>query len=324
MITRLRDLSPSQTEHLTQALVSSPSLQLSQLASDLTLHAASSLSNWSNTGAEIISPEATLDHDFAIVQRLDWDTEQLGIPCARLHAFRTSASPRHSDSTHAMLIAGHLREWIGEHKIELVDTKLSTRELYKGRFLEAIGFHLVDVLCTLTLDVSQVATTSDPNVRTATESDRAPLAALSREVYGDLNAIQDRFYLESIIPHERAGRLFGAWFENSFDKQVSGKGIVLVYDEGTGPLGYIALEQIADSIRPHTWYDSLNAVTESARGRGVYKKLVYSALAYLKVVGGQTLITKTQISNQRVINSWAHMGADILESSATYHWTKAL
>lgn len=324
MTTHLRDLSSSQTEHLIGILSSSPSLQLGALATDAIRHTETTVQNWANAGAEIIFIEPDLDKDFAIIQKLDWDTAQLGIPCARLHAFQTTASPRHADSTHAMLLAGYLREWIGTHEIELVDTKISTREIYKGRFLEAIGFHLVDILCTLTLDVSQSSVTRDANVRLAIETDRTPLAILSREVYGDLNAIQDRFYLESTIPHERAGKLFEAWFENSFAKQSDGRGVVLVYDEGNGPLGYIAFERVADSVKLNTWYDSLNAVTEAARGRGVYKKLVYSTLAYLRDAGEQTLITKTQISNQRVINSWSHMGADILESSATYHWTKAL
>jgi hypothetical protein len=36
--------------------------------------------------------------------------------------------------------------------------------------------------------------------------------------------------------------------------------------------------------------------------------------------GGGGLITKTQVSTQRVVNTWLHLGANLYESFCTLHW----
>jgi GNAT superfamily N-acetyltransferase len=280
------------------------------------------IDNWVTSDTVVIH-RGDLSQGFAILQPLVWDTEILQLKCARLHAFCVASSPRHSDDV-AMNLAMEVRKCIEQSNIDLIDHKISTRDLYKGRFLEVVGFHLVDVLCTLHAMVQDYPSPKQKHVRFAIEKDLEPLKRLSSEVYGDLDAIQDRFYLEPSIKPENAGRIFEAWFENSYKKQVQGEGIVFVYDEGSGPLGYLAIEKLPSHIRDKAWYDSLNAVSEEARGRGVYKSLMGAAFHHLRSEGQADLITKTQISNQRVINSWLHSGANIIESSATYHWTKHL
>lgn len=282
----------------------------------------SMIDNWIAADAVVIH-RGDLSHGFAILQPLVWDTDLLELRCARLHAFCVAASPVNSDDV-AMNLAMEVRKCIEQSNIDLIDHKISTRDLYKGRFLEAVGFHLVDVLCTLHATVQDYPSPKQKHVRFASDEDVEQLKRLSSTVYGDLEAIQDRFYLEPSVNHENAGRLFGAWFENSYRKQVAGDGLVFVYDEGAGPIGYLAIEKLPEHIRPNGWYDSLNAVSDEARGRGVYKSLVSAAFHHLRSEGQIDLITKTQISNQRVINSWLHSGANIIESSATYHWTKHL
>ena len=69
------------------------------------------------------------------------------------------------------------------------------------------------------------------------------------------------------------------------------------------------------------WQDALNAVSEKARGQGIYRSLVIAAMHYALEHEGQGLLTRTQVSTNRVINSWMHLGADLLESFCTLHWT---
>lgn len=318
-----RDLAPEEEAFISVMLSNYDGIPLLDLAVERTPYIVETARSWGYSGAIVISPFDDPTQGFAILQPLEWDTNILGIKCARLQAFW--AGVEHEEiAFKAPVLAYVLKACIEESQIQLVDAKLSTKQLYTGRFLELIGFHLVDVLATIHQTIGEHDLKAIEYVRVATDNDLAPLKELSRHAYGDLDAIQDRFYLEPVIPHERAGELFAQWFENSYKKQKADKGIVFVYDEGSGPLGYLAIQRIGEGIRPNTWYDSLNAIVQEARGRGAYKALLAATKNYLSENGQTDLITKTQISNQRVINSWLHAGANILESTATYHWTKQL
>jgi hypothetical protein len=55
----------------------------------------------------------------------------------------------------------------------------------------------------------------------------------------------------------------------------------------------------------------------------VYRALVIAAFEYAREHDAAGLLTKTQASTQRVINTWLHLGGDILESAATLHWTSS-
>ncbi len=87
--------------------------------------------------------------------------------------------------------------------------------------------------------------------------------------------------------------------------------------------GYIALEPMTKFGEQRWWKDSLNAVAPEARGRGVYRALVLAAIDFAREQQADGLITKTQSSTYRVINSWLHLGGDLLESAATLHWTNS-
>jgi hypothetical protein len=317
------ELHPEEEAFLAVMLSNTDGIPLVSLAQDRTAMIVETARSWAYQGAIVISPFNDLTQGFAILQPLEWDTEVLGIKSARLQAFWAGVD-QEEIAFKAPVLAYVLKSCIEQSEIHLVDHKLSTRQLYTGRFLELIGFHLVDVLSTIHLEIKISEPSPVGNVRLATDSDLEPLTQLSREAYGDLDAIQDRFYLEPTIPRERADEVFARWFENSYKKQQAGKGVVFVYDEGTGPLGYLAIEKLGELVRPKTWYDSLNAIAPDARGRGAYKTLLSATKNYLRENGQTDLITKTQISNQRVINSWLHAGANIIESAATYHWTKQL
>jgi GNAT superfamily N-acetyltransferase len=324
MFTRfLTQLAPEEEAFVGTMLSDTKALPLLSIARERIPYIVNTARHWGRSGAIVLSPDNDLTQGFAILQPLEWDTKQLGMKCARLQAFW--AGVEHEEiASKAPLLAAMLRTCVEDSEIRLVDFKLPTDHLYIARFLELIDFHLVDILATIHTVITSDDKSSVQTVRIAGDEDVEPLKQLSREAYGDLDAIQDRFYLEPSIGRDRANELFATWFENSYKKQVAGRGAVLVFDEGDGPLGYLAIERIPEGILPNGWYDSLNAVAPEARGRGVYKALLAATKNYLAENGATDLITKTQISNQRVINSWLHQGANIIESVATFHWTKQL
>jgi hypothetical protein len=68
------------------------------------------------------------------------------------------------------------------------------------------------------------------------------------------------------------------------------------------------------------WQDSLNAILPEARGNGIFRALVLGSIHYVSM-RNEALLTRTQISTKRVINTWLHMGADMTESFFTLHFT---
>ncbi len=277
-----------------------------------------------------------------LLAELDWDTEILGLPCARiLHA---NAAGGTVDETRIRALAALMQQMTAfaqKRKIRLLDARVSNEDLFVTRAFEATGFHLVDLLVTLGASRERMdriigSQRIDRNgeslnfgsgliIRPMQESDVERLAHISHISYGDTSMIQDRFFLEPTIPHDRAQNVFREWFLNLARKHRAGEAVVLTAEMAGTATGYIAMEPMtafggqADE-GSSWWKDSLNAVAPEARGRGVYRALVLAAMENARSRNAAGLITKTQSSTYRVINSWLHLGGDILESHATLHW----
>lgn len=307
-------------ERLTSVLARAR-LPLESLAIDKQKLAESLVAGWGQANATVLEHSLGSASGVAVVHYLKWDTEMLGIQCARLSHFSVIGEQFSQDFADvAEALAESVVAWAIENEIDLLDHKLDTRDLFNARFLEQVGFHSVDVLVTMASKTSGL----DPNVQfdLMRDGELQTLKDISRDAFGDLDAIQDRFFLEPSIPHENANRLFEEWFVNSHGKHVSGTGAIGVARQEEVAIGYVALEQLDNEIYDGVWYDSLNAIAAEHRGKGVYKQLIQGAHAYVGRSGGTTLITKTQASNARVINTWLHMGANVLESSISFHWTR--
>jgi GNAT superfamily N-acetyltransferase len=224
-----------------------------------------------------------------------------------------------------------------DKNIKLVDAKVSNEDLFIMRAFEAEGFHNVDQLVTLGAPASKfervlknasVTRSKDSYdfgnglcVRPMRRDEENILADISYESYGDHTMIQDRFFLEPSIPQDRAQNLFREWFLNLARKHYEGNGLVLSAELDGKTVGYVGIEPMAPFGGEIWWKDSLNAVASEARGRGVYRALTIAALDHARQINAAGLITKTQSSTYRVINTWLHLGCDVLESFATLHWT---
>jgi glycosyltransferase involved in cell wall biosynthesis/GNAT superfamily N-acetyltransferase len=272
-----------------------------------------------------------------LLQHLPWDTKLLGLQTARIvyaNAFDGGISDRRIESLRGVLRAA--REYAERDGIQLVDARVSNQDLFLMRAFEAEKFHSVDMLVTLGANRQKIDriltnptyTRSNEHydfgnslcVRPMTSEDETILADLSYSAFGEHAMIQDRFFLEPSIPHERAQMLFREWFQNLARGHYEGKAHVLVAELGNNIAGYIAFEPMLPIDGKTFWKDSLNAVAPEARGRGAYRALVTSMLDYIREIGADGVITKTQSSTYRVINTWLHLGGEMYESFATLHW----
>ncbi len=272
------------------------------------------------------------------LSELAWDTRVLGIPSGRIlyaNAFGGAVELFRINALKTVL--GNCLDVARAKKLRLLDARISSEDLFVTRAFEAAGFHLVDVLLTLgasrakfgrMLGEGSYTRVGDSiqfgngiSIRPMRLEDEAALARISASSFGDHTMIQDRFFLEPIIAEDRARKLFEEWFQTLARKHAEGKATILVSELNGVACGYLAMEPMS-APGGGTWLrDSLNAVAEESRGRGVYRALVLGAFEYAWEHGAAGLFTKTQASTNRVVNSWLHLGGDVLESAATLHWT---
>lgn len=265
----------------------------------------------------------------AFVTPLDWDTRLLGRRSARvLYSLVDPELPAAARLDASRGLAQKIVEYARSNNIELLDARVSNHDLLVLRSFEQQGFHTVDMLVTLGVPSQSYdkVLSGAPNptgftIRELADQDIQPLADLSFEAYGETDAIQDRFFLEPSIEHARAQEVFREWFINLTKKHASGEGKVFVADIGGRAVGYLAMEKMTTPDGRLVWKDSLNAIDRTARGMGAYKALVFHAIDHARASGAEALITKTQSSTERVINTWLHMGGSLLESFVTLHWT---
>ncbi len=339
---RFSNLSPTELEGLRQAIASDAHLPLAKVLANAEQDALTSyhLAAWQKSDPFVfLARDGNQVAAAAMLTELEWDTRILGIPSGRIlyaNAVGDAVDPRRISTLQSVLESAV--SYARERKLRLIDGRVSSEDLFVTRAFEAVGFHLVDLLVTLgapstkfdrilgggkfTRDGHSVEFGDGLRVRPMLPEDEPILAQISAESFGDHTMIQDRFFLEPIIPAERSEDLFREWFSN-IARTHAHSTLVLAAELDGAVCGYIALEPMAVLGNDVWWKDSLNAVAADARGRGVYRALVLAAFEYARHHEAAGLLTKTQASTQRVINTWLHLGSDILESAATLHWTSS-
>lgn len=333
-VKQLNELSRQELAFLKGCLESDSTLSLTSLKFSVEVLAQYYLHGWSNS--YVVFSE--LAQGFAIIEMLAWDTSLLGIECVRIHYLWVPEEKFNQQRLKELkALCGNIAEFLDQKNIQLTDIKISSHSLFGVRALEEIGFHTIDSLLTLGLNKKELEKAALANtftiengfyrfsndliVRLMTSEEEPILKRISEEAFSDTEAIKDRFFLEPVIDPERARTLFSEWFKNSAKKYYDGQGLILTALWQNQPVGYIAIER--NKTFQNLWYDSLNAVDKGYRGKRIYRALVQSAHKAVYEQGAEWLITKTQISTERVINTWLHLGARLLESHITLHWTKA-
>lgn len=322
-------LSTTETEYVKQRLSINPNLPFSRFELDRATLVERLFENWRMRKAFFVVAPSSIEQGFAIIERLEWDSRLLEMHAARLHYIDVPTRDFTEERLRQLdAVASAIHQYLLGAGVELIDARISSNDLFSTRCLEKIGFHSIDSLVTLGANAKTLrsivqakpALTSACVIRPLQPEDEDTVAAITRIAFSDQRVIKDRFFLEPSIQHHAAENLFEEWIRNSIKKHHQGKGVVLSAVMEDQVVGYIAVEK--NEIVPGLWYDSLNAIAENARGKGIYKALIYSAIEHVVSHEAAWLITKTQVSTERVINSWLHMGASLLESQLTLHWTK--
>jgi len=250
------------------------------------------------------------------LQTLPWDSEMLGVPCARISELFLAQEYERGVLAGKVLL-GSARLWLRERGIRFVDCRLDARDLPGAHSLESSGFHLMESTLLYAYS-SKVDTLFEApltcEVRLPTEED----LPFIRRVAG-MAFTKDRFHRDPHIPTERANRLHEEWAVNA----ALGKrgGMALVSFEGR-PLGF------------HTFYidEEFNAFSDEKvgvlelialiphpRAKHLWENLIHRLMVEGMAMGLSIVESRTQIHNFSALFRVLRIPPPYTKGETTFH-----
>ena len=170
--------------------------------------------------------------------------------------------------------------------------------------LERHKFHLIDILVSLSLDLKnfKISHVDGEHIVKPLATDHEELIRLASHVFSF-----NRYFNDPLIPQERAQAVFGKWVENSLSGKVADE--VLVYKEEK-ILGFITLQK-----KGHI---PLIGVAQEARGKGIAKKLILSAIRRFVEMNLEKTEIETQLINTPALRAYENCGFKHIGSYVTY------
>jgi dTDP-4-amino-4,6-dideoxy-D-galactose acyltransferase len=230
----------------------------------------------------------------AACELLPWDTEFFGVRVARITAGHLGG-PDFRD----------VDAWCRQQAIDCAYFLADTRSAEEHASREEAGFRLVDGRVTLEARVEAALSPSPTGVRLARIEDLPALRAIAETSHRDT-----RFYTDPRFG-AAAARLYGCWIEKSVREADT---TVLVPDEPVA-VGYITCYQAGESVGQI----GLLGVAETARGRGLGRRLVMAALAWCRSRSLSHARVVTQAGNLGGLGVYTVCGFTIVSTQWWYH-----
>jgi GNAT superfamily N-acetyltransferase len=261
------------------------------------------------------SPAAAL-----VVQRAPWESGIYGISMARIPwALVTGAESEFYAQASALLDAA--RALFAEWGVEHVSALVPSADTGVVHAFERAGWRLVDS----TLEFAWRAGATTPGaasprvaVRPARESDRAPLTALTREVY--TRSIRTRFLADPWLAPAKTGELYARWFENALDGTFGDH--VGVAEMDGRPVGFNTLKlerELSQATGVEMAAHGIAAVDPIARGLGAQPALLHDATAWFGARGGRFTRGRVLIHNHAMQRACLKSGGFIAGAFHTFH-----
>jgi len=207
---------------------------------------------------------------------LDWDTEFFGFRIGRVNVSRLTPED-----------VPEIIGWCRDQKIRSLYFLADCGHRETIRLAEKNGFYLVDLQVMFEHVFEKEASCGDiATCRLALPEDLPGLKAIARTAYQNT-----RFYYDDHFPEALCSRLYEVWIENSVAGYADA---VLVMGAPGTPEGYISCHVNKAEKRGKI---GLVGVSEEARGHGVGKALLLSALNWFRAQGMESVQVVTQGRN---------------------------
>jgi ribosomal protein S18 acetylase RimI-like enzyme len=224
--------------------------------------------------------------DDAPCERLAWDSQFFGVEIARVRG-ETLTDER----------AKAIDDWCGINRIKLLYFLARSDNPATAVLAEESGYREVDQRVTLHRPLAGPPPVIDPSISPFVASDLNPLRQIARGSYRD-----SRFYHDGRLRRAKCDELFDLWTTQTCQRHPDH---VLVARQSGAAVGYVTCTIDATS---HIAGIELIGVAESARGRGVGKRLVDAALAWGVARGATEMSVVTQARNAPALRLYEGTG----------------
>jgi dTDP-4-amino-4,6-dideoxy-D-galactose acyltransferase len=228
---------------------------------------------------------------------LDWDSAFFG--------FRIAQLTRHSLTDE---LADQVIRWCSRNDIRCLYFLAASDDPQTVVSAEKHGLRLVDVRLTLELCLNGDSPPPSRSVRPYQHADLEALRQIAAVSHRD-----SRFYFDPGFPGERCDALYQTWIEQSCRGYAQG---VLVIESDSGPGGYITCHLAEDGVGSI----GLIAVSANARGKGLGRKLVNSAISWFSERNTKRVSVVTQGRNIGGQRLYQNCGFRTCACQLWYHW----
>jgi GNAT superfamily N-acetyltransferase len=251
----------------------------------------------------------------AAVGESKWDSEHFEFPVHKLYGFATAPRISHRDVAAKALLADGILPRIAS--AELVMARVSLGAVPELNALEAAGFRTMDVQVTWMRQRSRgQSAVHDASMRTATRNDVQAMSVIARDTMRDAPT---HFHLDPRFAADRVDAMYASWAANSVSGQAAD--YVVVADVGGEIAGFTTAKLAGgqNSSPPLYGVIPLVGVSGAFRGRGVGRRLVSTALAWLDDHGAIASCVGTQANNFRAAALYASLGLRPVGAAVSMH-----
>ena len=258
---------------------------------------------------------------------LPWDSQLFGMPMAKIDLYVSSDDYREALSIASQLLT-RAGEVSAESRIKHLACKVDTLDIPCLHALERGAFRLMDTLTVLSVQPDLVSTDvteggTDLRLREIREEDLPALSALSRTAFTTTSDVLTRFTNDALLT-DRAGDLYAQWLENSYGGDQAD--IVFVAEVDGRPIGFITC-RLSSAEADHLLGKRvgsipLNAVDPGFRRKGVYTRLVKTAIDWFREQGADYVEIRTQLHTLGTHRTWQRLNGKLVSSYHVLHQWK--
>jgi dTDP-4-amino-4,6-dideoxy-D-galactose acyltransferase len=238
---------------------------------------------------------------------LEWDTEQFGIPAARLDLLEASGSRADARAHNRELLTAVLDQ-CREGGIRHLSARVDTGDIATIPALEEAGFELIDGIQTFRLRIHGILLPAAPGTRLFEPRDLPEVLEIGRTAF-----TFDRFHADPALPPVVADRVNESWTRNCCLGSAA-DAVVVAQEEGR-VASYVTCQ--ADR-QARNGIIILVATAEWARGRGAARRASSAALHWFADRGTETVEVGTQLRNIPAARLYEGLGFRMTRTSLTF------
>jgi ribosomal protein S18 acetylase RimI-like enzyme len=255
------------------------------------------------------------------VERLGWDTKHFGMEMAKIsHLLATGAYSKAFELKRELVscVLAKCRE----ERISHLSARVFKEDLTSIHALESNSFRLMDIIVTdsFNLRKKQIPTENQWHVREFKKKDIPKLIEIATKSFKEEPVAKQRFHADPYLFKEKSKDLYVQWLISAC------KGLadtVLICEINSEIVGFSACKvekSLAQKVGLKLGTVFLTGVTPAARGKGVHRNLLSSALHWFsdKV---DIVEVGAEISNYAVQKGWNRLGFETVRSQCTFHWS---